>query len=34
MTYTGDVVVGGPPQVRTVDGVQITKVATRPFDNN
>ena len=34
MTYTGDVVVGGPAQVRTVGGVQITKVATRPFDNN
>jgi glyoxylase-like metal-dependent hydrolase (beta-lactamase superfamily II) len=34
MTYTGDVVVGGPAQVRTVGGMQITKVATRPFDNN
>jgi glyoxylase-like metal-dependent hydrolase (beta-lactamase superfamily II) len=34
MTYTGDVVVGGPPQVRELDGVRITKVATPPFDNN
>jgi len=34
MTYTGDVVVGGPPQVRQLDRAQITKVATRPFDNN
>jgi glyoxylase-like metal-dependent hydrolase (beta-lactamase superfamily II) len=34
MTYTGVVRVGGPPQVRELDGVRITKVATPPFDNN
>ena len=34
MAYTGDVVVGGPPQVRELEGVRITKVATPPFDNN
>jgi glyoxylase-like metal-dependent hydrolase (beta-lactamase superfamily II) len=34
VTYTGEVVVGGRPQVRTVGGAQITKVATQPFDNN
>jgi glyoxylase-like metal-dependent hydrolase (beta-lactamase superfamily II) len=34
VTYTGDVVVGGPPQVREAGGLRITKVATPPFDNN
>jgi glyoxylase-like metal-dependent hydrolase (beta-lactamase superfamily II) len=34
MTYTGVVRVGGPPQVRELDGVRITKVATPPFENN
>jgi glyoxylase-like metal-dependent hydrolase (beta-lactamase superfamily II) len=34
MTYTGVVRVGGPPQVRELHGVRITKVATPPFDNN
>jgi glyoxylase-like metal-dependent hydrolase (beta-lactamase superfamily II) len=32
--YTGDVVVGGPPDVRTLPGLTITKVATEPFNNN
>src|SRR4028119_1742581 len=34
MSYPGGVRVGGPPQVRDLDGVRITKVATPPFDNN
>jgi glyoxylase-like metal-dependent hydrolase (beta-lactamase superfamily II) len=34
MTYTGEVVVGGPADVRTAGRLQITKVATPPFDNN
>jgi glyoxylase-like metal-dependent hydrolase (beta-lactamase superfamily II) len=34
VTYTGDVVVGGPPQVRELEHVRITKVATPPFENN
>lgn len=34
MTYTGEVVVGGPAEVRTAGALQITKVATPPFDNN
>lgn len=32
--YTGDVVVGGPPDVRELPGLTITKVATNPFNNN
>jgi glyoxylase-like metal-dependent hydrolase (beta-lactamase superfamily II) len=32
--YTGDVTVGGPADVRAVAGLQITKVATPPFENN
>jgi glyoxylase-like metal-dependent hydrolase (beta-lactamase superfamily II) len=32
--YTGDVVVGGPEDVRTLPGLTITKVATEPFNNN
>ena len=34
MPYTGEVVVGGPADVRTAGRLQITKVATPPFDNN
>ena len=34
MPYTGDVAVGGPADVRTAGGLQITKVCTPPFDNN
>jgi len=34
VTYTGDVVVGGPADVRELPGLRITKVATPPFDNN
>lgn len=34
MTYTGDVEVGGPADVRELTGVTITKVATNPFTNN
>lgn len=34
MPYTGEVVVGGPADVRTEARLQITKVATPPFDNN
>ncbi len=32
--YTGDVVVGGPADVRELPGLTITKVATNPFNNN
>ncbi len=34
MSYTGDVVVGGPPDVRELPGLVVTKVAVGPFDNN
>ncbi len=34
MPYTGEVAVGGPADVRTAGGLQITKVCTPPFDNN
>ena len=34
MPYTGQVSVGGDADVRTVPGLQITKVATPPFENN
>ena len=32
--YTGEVVVGGPADVRELPALTITKVATNPFDNN
>ena len=32
--YTGEVRVGGAPDVRTLPGLTITKVAVGPFDNN
>jgi glyoxylase-like metal-dependent hydrolase (beta-lactamase superfamily II) len=32
--YTGEVTVGGPADVRTDGDLQITKVATEPFENN
>ena len=34
MTYTGDVVVGGPAQVRELTALIITKVAVGPYENN
>jgi glyoxylase-like metal-dependent hydrolase (beta-lactamase superfamily II) len=34
VTYTGEVVVGGDPDVRELPGLTITKVATPPFENN
>ena len=34
MTYTGVVEQGGPPDVREVPGLLITKVCTPPFTNN
>lgn len=34
MSYTGDVVVGGEPDVRILPALVITKVATPPFQNN
>ena len=34
MTYTGDVTQGGPPDVRELDDLVITKVSVRPMDNN
>jgi glyoxylase-like metal-dependent hydrolase (beta-lactamase superfamily II) len=33
-TYTGRVTVGGPAQTRTLPGLEITKVAVGPMDNN
>ena len=32
--YTGEVLVGGPFDVRELPGLTITKVATNPFNNN
>jgi glyoxylase-like metal-dependent hydrolase (beta-lactamase superfamily II) len=32
--YTGDVKVGGPPAVRELPGLRITKIAVGPYDNN
>ena len=32
--YTGDVVVGGPAQVRHLRGLDVTKQAVGPYDNN
>lgn len=34
MSYTGDVEVGGPPDVRELPGLKITKLAVGPYDNN
>jgi glyoxylase-like metal-dependent hydrolase (beta-lactamase superfamily II) len=34
VAYTGEVAVGGDPDVREVAGLRITKVATPPFENN
>jgi glyoxylase-like metal-dependent hydrolase (beta-lactamase superfamily II) len=34
MTYTGDVTQGGPPDVRELDRLTITKVSVGPMDNN
>ncbi|MEU7897885.1 MBL fold metallo-hydrolase [Nonomuraea sp. NPDC049152] len=34
MTYTGDVQVGGPADVRELPKLTITKLAVGPFDNN
>lgn len=34
MTYTGDVTVGGPADVRELPGLRVTKLAVGPFDNN
>ncbi len=34
MPYTGDVTVGGDADVRTAGALQVTKVATPPFENN
>ncbi|GAA4633275.1 MBL fold metallo-hydrolase [Actinoallomurus vinaceus] len=34
MSYTGDVEVGGPPDMRELPGLTITKLAVGPFDNN
>ena len=34
MTYTGDVQVGGPTQVRVLDELEIRKVAVGPMQNN
>ena len=34
MTYSGEVSPGGPPAVRALDGLTITKVSVGPMDNN
>jgi glyoxylase-like metal-dependent hydrolase (beta-lactamase superfamily II) len=34
VSYTGDVSVGGPPDVRELPGLTVTKVAVGPYDNN
>ncbi|MEK9737016.1 MAG: MBL fold metallo-hydrolase, partial [Candidatus Nanopelagicales bacterium] len=34
MTYTGDVRVGGPADVRELPGLVLSKLAVGPYDNN
>lgn len=34
VSYTGDVSVGGPPDVRELPGLRVTKIAVGPYDNN
>lgn len=34
MTYSGDVSVGGPADVRELPGLRVTKLAVGPYDNN
>jgi glyoxylase-like metal-dependent hydrolase (beta-lactamase superfamily II) len=34
MTYTGNVEPGGPPAVRELDGLTVTKLSVGPMDNN
>jgi glyoxylase-like metal-dependent hydrolase (beta-lactamase superfamily II) len=34
VSYTGEVTVGGPVDVRELPGLTITKIATNPFNNN
>lgn len=34
MTYTGDVRVGGPADVRELPGLVLSKIAVGPYDNN
>ena len=34
MTYTGDVTPGGPPAVRELDRLTVTKLSVGPMDNN
>jgi glyoxylase-like metal-dependent hydrolase (beta-lactamase superfamily II) len=34
VTYTGNVTAGGPPDVRELDDLTITKVSVGPMDNN
>ena len=34
MAYTGEVTVGGPPDVRELPDLTVTKVAVGPYDNN
>jgi len=34
MSYTGDVQVGGRPDVRELPGLTVTKIAVGPYDNN
>jgi glyoxylase-like metal-dependent hydrolase (beta-lactamase superfamily II) len=34
LTYTGDVTVGGPADVRELPGLRVTKLAVGPYDNN
>ena len=34
MTYTGDVHVGGPADVRELPGLVLSKIAVGPYDNN
>ena len=34
MTYTGEVEVGGPADIREIDGITLSKVAIGPMNNN
>jgi hypothetical protein len=34
VTYTGEVTVGGPPDLRDLPGLSVAKLAVGPMDNN
>jgi hypothetical protein len=34
VTYTGEVTVGGPPDLRDLPGLSVAKLAVAPIDSN